>query len=524
VGKEGNMVNKILEYLKSGFPIIQLRTLEYDRAEEIIKEVYEEYQKLQSDCVLLKWDGRDGLSIYGEIGDESLTRRPEFDAAIDFISNNIKNKCIAIFRNLDELYSDGFRIPSPDHYEHIYKFYKRGQAEGKHIVIVGNKTLTPEIADYVAVIDLPLPDEKEIERITKVFYENVLMDKPSKKVIEDIIRVSKGMNSMQLFNALSMATERRNNKYVVNTDVLMEEKANIVKKSNLLEWVKVEETIDDVGGLSNIKDWFFKIAKAYKDYERALKYGLPMMKGTLIIGVSGTGKTLIAKVIANLFGVPLFRLDVGRLFNSLVGDTERNVRELFKLEDAVAPCVILVDEVEKAFAGAKTSLDSGVTARMVGAFLYRLQEKTTNSFYVCTANDINMLPPELLRKGRFDEIWYVSLPSEEEVEEILKIHLRKTGRPVENFDIPAIAHHMTRFTGAEVEGCVRQAMYNAFYEDREFTTEDIINVAKATVPLAETKKDEIRELEEWAKNRVRFASDRDHKEIWAGVSKRTIKK
>ena len=261
----------------------------------------------------------------------------------------------------------------------------------------------------------------------------------------------------------------------IDLEVLKQEKAKMVRKSGLLEWVRDTETIKEVGGLDILKEWFTKIAVVYRNLNKAVRFGLKIPKGCLITGIPGTGKTLCAKAIASLFGVPLFRLDVGRLFSSLVGETEKNTRELFKLIDAVSPAVILVDEMEKAFAGleSSSSSDSGVTARLIGSFLYFMQEKKSPSFFVCTSNDVTKLPPEMLRKGRFDEIWYVGLPCLSERESIWKIHIRKTGRNPEKYDIKKFAQLTANFTGSEIEAVIQEALCNCFYSQIDLTEEEL---------------------------------------------------
>lgn len=509
------MIEKqIIQYITSAIPIIHLKTIEYERVENIIERTF---NKLNNEILpatglsiiysLKKWDFIRGITEFFDNNQtvNSITIDPV--NAIDYIIKDINNPVIVVMRNFDMALDNSPMPTNPRLIEILLKFAKVGECENKHIVIIGNKNIPEELRSYTAVIDLPLPDlDSIIETLTKFISGlNITLEK---QPIKDIAMICCGMDEKEILNSVSIAIRKNKGKYYIDTELLMEEKAKIVKKSGLLEWIRVKENIEDIGGLDNLKSWFTKIAKAFRNPNEAIKYGLPYMKGTLITGISGTGKTLTAKVISNLFGVPLFRLDIGRLYDSLVGSTERNTRELFKLIDAVSPAVILIDEIEKSLAGleSSSSSDAGVTARVVGSFLYYLQEKKTNSFFVCTANNVNMLPPELLRKGRFDELWYVPLPNRDELKQILKIHITKIGRDVNKFELDKILQNMNGFTGAEVESTIKQALYNSFFEDREVTTNDIIEVAKETIPLSITRKEELEALEKWAQNRARNAS------------------
>lgn len=511
------MIEKnLLQYITSGFPIIQINTLEYDRAEIIIEHMFKELNELIiskklnttiDGYNLLTWDSLYGIKDFYNNAPKTAHYSVDPINCLAYLRDEVKNPVIAVLKNFDMVLENSL---TPKFIDALLWFYKVGEVENKHIIIIGNKKLPEEIRSCCAVIDLPLPDTATIKKLILNFTKSINV-KLNEDTLNTVSMICGGMDSKEIINSISMSIIREGKKYNIDTKNLMAEKAKIVKKSGLLEWISVSENIDDIGGLDNLKAWFLKVAKAFKNPEKALKYGLPYMKGTLITGISGTGKSLCAKVIANLFEAPLFRLDIGKLFDSFVGATERNTRELFKLIDAVSPCIIFIDEIEKAISG--TDHDSGVTIRLVGSLLYYLQEKKTNSFFVCTANNINVLPPELLRKGRFDELWYVSLPTSEEIKQIINIHIKKINRDVNNFDINKISRNMINFTGAEVETAVKQALYSAFFEDRDITTEDIIKAAKDIIPLAISREEEIKILEQWADSKARKASIKPTVEI-----------
>ena len=284
------------------------------------------------------------------------------------------------------------------------------------------------------------------------------------------------------------------------------EKQQIIRKSGLLEYYATDETFSNVGGLAALKDWLQKRTIAFTDEARA--FGLPAPKGILMLGVQGCGKSLCAKAVSCLWQLPLLRFDIGRMFGSLVGSSEENVRRAIAVAESVAPAILWVDEIDKAFAGAQGSgiSDGGTTARVFGTFLTWLSEKTAPVFVVATANDISQLPPELLRKGRLDEIFFVDLPTKEERKEIFNIHLGKRGRDPQPFDLDSLVACSENFGGAEIEQAVISALYDAFYARHELATQHILEALLQTVPLARTMDEQIGRLRSWAVGRARHAS------------------
>jgi SpoVK/Ycf46/Vps4 family AAA+-type ATPase len=261
--------------------------------------------------------------------------------------------------------------------------------------------------------------------------------------------------------------------------------------------IPLKETIDDIGGLENLKEWLVRKAKVYKNMNKAKTYGVDMPKGVLIAGVPGCGKSLSAKAAANLFEVPLLRLDMGRLMGKYVGESEGNLRNAIALAEAIAPCVLWIDELEKAFAGiGGGGGGADVTTRLFGNFLTWMQEKDSPTFVVATANDITKLPPELLRKGRFDEIFYVGLPNDDEREKIFKIHIEKR-RPqdLKNIDITELVKRSKGFSGADIEGVVKDAIESAFADDKSsIQTKDILEAIDDTPSLSEIMKDSLEKM------------------------------
>jgi len=284
------------------------------------------------------------------------------------------------------------------------------------------------------------------------------------------------------------------------------EKQQIIRKSGLLEFYASDERLGNVGGLETLKEWLRKRVRAFG--EDARKFGLPDPKGILLVGVQGCGKSLIAKSVANSWRLPLLRLDVGRLFSSLVGSSEENLRNAIKVAESIAPVVLWVDEIEKGFSGVGSSdrSDAGTAARVFGSFITWLQEKDVPVFVIATANDVSKLPPELVRKGRFDEIFFVDLPDSQERADIWQIHLTKRNRDPQQFDLRSLAMASEGLSGAEIEQAIIAGLYEAFDQNRPLEMGDLLDVLQDTVPLSQMMREQINGLREWAKQRARPAT------------------
>jgi SpoVK/Ycf46/Vps4 family AAA+-type ATPase len=290
-------------------------------------------------------------------------------------------------------------------------------------------------------------------------------------------------------------------------NVVLTEKKQLIRRNGILEYIDVDETIDSVGGLEELKRWLHQRSNAFT--ERAREYGLPQPKGMLILGIPGCGKSLIAKTTSRLWGLPLLRLDMGRVYDgSMVGRSEANLRNALKTAESISPVILFIDELDKSFAGSGGSADSdgGTSSRIFGSFLTWMQEKSSPVFVMATANRVERLPGEFLRKGRFDEIFFVDLPTQEERQDIFKIHLSKRRREIERFDIEQLSKVSEGFSGAEIEQAVIASMYEAFAQDREFTQLDIIAAIKSTMPLSKTMNEQVTALRDWARQRARPAA------------------
>ncbi len=369
-----------------------------------------------------------------------------------------------------------------------------------------------ELEKDLTVIDFDLPGENDFAALVGRIVEEV-KDNPKLNVNidartrEQIIRALLGLTLTEAENVLAKTLVEHRCLSEKSLDVIHSEKRQIIRKSGLLEYYDAEEDLRSVGGLDAMKSWLLKRSVAFSDQAR--KYGLPAPKGVLLLGVQGCGKSLMAKTLSNTWQLPLLRFDVGRVFGSLVGSSEQNVRRAIKVAESVAPVVFWIDEIDKAFRGSRGSgdaTDSGTSARVFGTFLTWLSEKSKPVFVVATANDVTMLPPELLRKGRFDEIFFVDLPVFAERREIFQIHLSKRNLDPASFDLDAVAQAAAGYSGAEIEEVVISAMFDSFYEKQAMTTDRLLKSVRQTVPLSKTMSEDVEALRHWAEGRARSAT------------------
>lgn len=351
-----------------------------------------------------------------------------------------------------------------------------------------------ELENYITVFDIPLPTTSEILSIINEFIADLDIN-VEQDTINDIALSFKGLNQFQIKQILNLAYQ--DGGYIDKEDkrLILREKEQFIKKSGMLEIVNFSETVDDIGGLENLKDWLIRKAKVFANLDKAIKFGVDVPKGIMIIGMPGCGKSLTAKATASLFEIPLVRLDVGRLLGKYVGESEGNMRKALKLSEAISPCVLWIDEIEKAFAGVGGDGSNEVTTRLFGQFLTWMQEKENTVFIVATANDISKMPPEFLRKGRFDELFFVDLPNGEERRKILDIHLKKRKKWNKGIDSIALIKETDGFNGADLESVVKDTIEMAFIEGRTtIQTEDLLNSVKDTKSISSTLKDKITEI------------------------------
>ncbi len=469
-------------YLRARFTLILLITAEEERALASIKQVCDATQR---PCLM--WDAAEGFAWLTAPGFPLPTGRDPLTALeqIDKADGN----GLFILRDFHETWSN------PQIKRKLRNLAQRLKFTKKSILVTAPLGRIPdELRDELVVIDFPPPNAAELEGVL-----NRLTQTPGVKVNltplgrEKLVQAALGLTSAQAQRVYAKAIVRDGTLDDRDIDLVTEEKKQIIRESEALEFYAVTETPDDVGGLDVLKDWLRLRERAFT--QEARTYGLPAPKGIGLIGIPGTGKSLTAKMIGGLWRLPLLRLDVGSLFGSLVGESEERTRRALKLAETVAPCIVWIDEIEKALAHG--GLDSGTSTRVFGTVLTWMQEKTAPCFVVATANDITSLPPELLRKGRFDEIFFLDLPTADERKEIFAVHLRKRRRLAQDYDLQALALQSEGYVGAEIEQAIIDAMYIGFNLNREFTTADIQASLERQVPLSVSQREKIEALRDW---------------------------
>jgi SpoVK/Ycf46/Vps4 family AAA+-type ATPase len=371
--------------------------------------------------------------------------------------------------------------------------------------------IPPELEKSLsAIVYWDLPSRGEVEQIARRLAaqapeETQRQVQSDTGFVEKVVEAALGLTEVEVENVFAKSMVRTR---TFDIPTILDEKKQIIRKNGLLEYYEQTEDVGDIGGLETLKDWLAKRRHAFSS--RAREFGLPLPKGILLIGVPGTGKSLTAKAVGRLWEMPLLRLDVGKIFAGLVGSSEENIRNVTATAEAIAPSILWIDEIEKGFSGTGSSnmSDGGTTSRVFGSFITWMQEKQKPVFVIATANNVTALPPELLRKGRFDEIFFCDLPSAEERRQIFEIHLRKKHRDPAGFELDKLTAATTDFSGAEIEQAVVAALYDAFDASRELATDGLLHSLGEIVPLAVTMREQIDGMREWARTRARMASGR----------------
>lgn len=394
-------------------------------------------------------------------------------------------------------------------------------AEHKCIMITSPNHCVPSYLEKeMTIIDYDFKNREEIRndingivykiKKTKVNYDFDFIEKNLDKIIDSCL----GLTTPEIFNVCDKSLVVKN---TIDPNIILEEKEQIIKKGKVLEyWKPGNITFDDVGGCDIVKEWLNGRGETQSPEAKA--FGLPDPKGVLLLGIPGVGKSLIAKAIGNMWKRPVVKLDVGKVMGGIVGSSEKNMRDALKMVEGVSPSILFVDEIEKSLSGSKSSgvTDGGTSSRVLGTLLSWMQDKEKPVFVIATANDIEQLPPELLRKGRFDELFYLSIPTEEERADIFSIHIKKRGRDPKNYDLELLSATAKNFTGSEIEQAVVDAMFKRFGADKgktDFTTEDILSCIKATKPLADSMGDQIKALAKKSQAKARFASSNAERKI-----------
>ena len=370
------------------------------------------------------------------------------------------------------------------------------------IVCCGSWTPPADLDEALTLLDLPLPDSDDLRLLLgSISQSSGTPLEPA--VLEQLTRACSGLSELRVRQVAARALARRGRLGPADLEEVLEEKRQTIARSEVLEFCATATGTEAIGGLDALKNWLQQRHRAFSDEAR--RFGLPMPRGVLLVGPQGTGKSLTAKAIARSWSMPLLRLDVGRLFAGLVGASEARTRETIQRAEAMAPCVLWIDEIDKGFGGDSRS-DGGTSQRVLASVLTWMAEKQSPVFVVATANGVDQLPPELLRKGRFDEIFLLDLPTEDERRSILKLHLERR-RPGLTLPLDTVISRSEGFSGAELEQTVIEAMHLAFAESRELTETDLIRAASQLIPLSRTAREQLETLKQWAEGgRARPAS------------------
>ena len=482
-----NFLNEFVLLLKARYPIIYIATNEEERIEYLIKYCAKKYVVR----TYYSWDFVSGYQ--GNPNDTGFAARNPLEA-LDLIGKlTPETASLFVLKDYDNFLKD-FSVVRK-----LKNLSRSLKTQPKNIIIVSSEINIPDsLKEFVTLLEFPLPSYSEIvEELNRLI--SSLQQEIELETLNNIAIACQGLSLERIRRVLSKVIAKYGEIDASSPNLILQEKKQIIQQTQLLEFCLNDKNISDLGGLDNFKDWLSLRSKAFS--QEAIKYGLPYPKGLLLVGVQGTGKSIAAKIIAHEWKLPLLRLDFGRLFASLIGQSEQRVRKMIEIAEALSPCVLWVDEIDKAFAGAQSSGDSGTTSRVLATFITWLSEKASPVFVVATANNIDWIPPEILRKGRFDEMFFLNLPTREERQAIFEVHLKKY-RPdlIQTFQLPLLGQLSKDFSGAEIEQVVIEAMRLGFNEDREFNNEDILVSIQNLVPLAKTKSKEIDLLKAWSES------------------------
>ena len=512
--RTGKEINREIDVLiRARYPIIYVVSWEEDRVEDALRELAGTKKQL------MVWSVTRPFGANRPSGSDAAVDQAA--AALDYIASDFGKEgtpTIFLLKDFDPYLDDPVIVRKLRDLSYALK-------RSYHTVLILSPILKvpPHLEKEMTVVDYDLPSVEDLAQVLQELLRRV-KDNPSISVridepdCEALLKAALGLTLDEAENVFAKSLALDGKLDARDVQIVLMEKKQIIRKTGILEFYEAEEQFRDVGGMDLLKDWLRKRAAAFS--EKARRFGLPEPRGILLLGVQGCGKSLCAKSVSALWKLPLLRFDVGNVFGKWIGESEANMRRALKVAESLAPCVLWLDELEKAFGGGRDD-DSGVSSRVFGSFLTWLQEKKAPVFVIATANDIASLPPELMRKGRLDEIFFVDLPGDQEREDIFRIHLQKRRRDPAKFNVECLCAESRGFSGAEIEQAIIAGLYDAFDAKRDVTTEDIVGDLRATIPLSRTRREEIEYLREWASTRARWASSvrlSEHANIEDGVS------
>jgi SpoVK/Ycf46/Vps4 family AAA+-type ATPase len=487
--------------LRASYPVLYVVTHEESRVEDALKEIVDNHnQTVGTNTKLWTWSATEGAFQDSE-------KFEDLDSPIDMLDyiGTCKQSGVFILKDFSYFLTEGAAYLCQRKLKDVATSQMNSNCT---IVIVDSELEVPSrLEKIITVVDFDLPDSEEIASWTSYLLDDCaetqsLPEDFKHKLISKVSNSAVGLTLGEAENVFSKSLAQTK---TLDPRIVVEEKKNIIRKSGVLQYYEVNESLKSVGGLPNLKTWLRQRGRGFS--QEAKDFGLPNPKGVLIVGIQGTGKSLISKCFGSEWNMPVLRMDVGALFGSLVGQSEANMRKALKTAEACAPCILWIDELEKSMGNTSGVGDSGTSSRVFASFLTWMQDKTAPVFVVATANNVSMLPPEMLRKGRFDELFFVDLPNGVDRKEIIDIHLTKYGRNPAEFDVPGLVEVTPEFSGAELEQVVVDGLFRAFSEDGELGDDHLQSAANATVPISHTMKPQIDALREWARGKAVLANE-----------------
>lgn len=474
------VLSRIPALLSARYPLLWLVSAEEERVERGLERVARD-----NELALYRWRTTTGLvapngGVY-----------PDTTGAIEALTvlTSVEGPALFLFEDIEGSLADSRVV------RRLRDTLRELEARRQAIVVLSHRVEIPSALEQdVVTLDVPLPSRAEVGRLLAVLLTRQKIQL-SPEFFERFVTATLGLSEKEVKRVYARLLVDGRRFTEADLELVLEEKSRLLRRSRFLEFVPPDIGFAELGGLGNLKEWLLQRQAAFSS--KARDFGLPEPKGLFLLGVQGCGKSLSAKAVASVWRVPLLRLDVAALFT---GRAEEGLRDTIRIAESLAPAVLWIDEIEKAFLGGAGE------SRVFGSFLTWMQEKTKPVFVVGTANEVRNLPPELLRKGRFDEIFFVDLPNVHERLEILEIHLRRRGRNPESYDLLPVAEETERYSGAELEQLIISALFLAFGQGRDLEQRDLLRTARDSIPLAVTMDDRLKELREWARPRARPAS------------------
>lgn len=489
--------DKLATFIRAEYPIIYLISLEEERVEESLRRLSKEL--FSDEYSVYSWSCTNGFR-----GDNGLSEGVNDALSALKKVQEINQKGFFLFKDLH------FFLNDPKIIRELKDLHQTLKSSSKTLFIVSpSAVLPPELEKEITTFEIGLPDVDDarmiFDEVITPFKDSSRQNHYTPEFREKCVHALQGLGSSEIKFALRrilLDGEQRSEEEIITS--LMDEKALLINRVGTLEYIKSRVGLDDIGGLENLKEWLKIRSLAFAPDAR--KYGLDIPKGLLIMGISGCGKSLCAKAVASVWNLPLLRLDLNQLYSGIFGTPEDAFRNTIKTVEAISPCVLWIDEIEAGITRSGEKTSDSPASRIFGSFLTWMQEKKYPVFIAATANQIDLLPPEILRKGRFDEIFFVSLPSKSERKEIFRIHLFNRNKDPESFDLDSLAKNTEGLSGSEIEQVVVSALFEAYSKQRELDDRELIIAASSIVPLSTTMREEISRLERWASDRAVAAS------------------